>query len=183
MDVFYVATGHIKVYDITAQGIEKLILILGPGDVFPLLWTFRGVSSLHYFYESLDDVVLKVIPCEDFIKAVKENHRITLNMLQYFVDTTKDLMSRIECIEASGAKRKTAQVIMYLALAHGTKATKNSYKVALPITHQSIANMAGITRETASLQLKELENEGLFVMADDTIIANLAKITAFLEEE
>lgn len=166
-DVFHIQKGYVKVYDVTANGDEKLLLILGPGDIFPLVWTFREISPLHYFYETFDESEVCVIPRARLLDSIKKSHEVTKHLLEYFVNRTKDLMSRIECIESTSAKHKVAQVLTYLATAHGDKIAKAAYKVRIPITHQSIADMAGIARETASLQLKELETEKNFSHNDD----------------
>ena len=166
-DVFHIQKGYVKVYDVTAGGDEKLLLILGPGDIFPLVWTFRAVSPLHYFYETFDEADVCVIPRTRLLKSIEQSHEVTSHLLEYFVNRTKDLMSRIECIESTSAKHKVAQVLTYLATAHGDEVSKAGFKVRMPITHQSIADMAGIARETASLQLKELESEKTFAYNDD----------------
>lgn len=182
-DVFQIQKGYVKVYDVSAQGNEKLLMILGPDDIFPLVWTFRGSESLHYFYETFDDTEVCVVPRSTLIDSIKESHPITLHLLEYFVERTKQLMSRVECIEATSAKHKVAQVMSYLAEAHGKSVAQNGYKVELPVTHQSIADMAGITRETASLQIKELEKAEIIENANSSYLIHTDRIEDFLSEE
>lgn len=157
LNVYYIEKGYVKIYDIDVQGNEKLLLILGPGDIFPIVWAFEYSEPIHYFYETYSDVTLRSVEREAMVKRVEDEHKVAQEMLRYFVLRIKQLMSRIECIEATSAFHKVAQVLSYLAEAHGTKIAKDAYKINFSITHQSIANMAGITRETASLQLKEIE--------------------------
>lgn len=169
-DVFRITSGYVKVYDVTAQGSEKLLIILGPGDIFPLVWTFRGTDALHYFYETIDESEVAVVPREELIGGLKESHAFAVHLLEYFVQRSADLMKRIECIEGTSAKHKVAQVLDYLAQSQGDEIADDTYKVRIPITHQMIADMAGITRETASLQLKKLEKANVFENKNDNNI-------------
>ena len=182
-DFFRIIDGYVKVYDITAAGNEKLLLILGPNDRFPLVWTFRGVDALHYFYETFDEAEVAVVERKKIVNSIKESHEFTAHLLEYFVGRTADLMKRIDCIEATSAKHKVAQVLGYLAAAHGEKVARGAYRVQLHTTHQSIADMAGVTRETASVQLKELEGEKMFSSSSNELIVHIDRIERFLSGE
>lgn len=183
-DVFYINSGFVKVYDITAQGTEKLMLILGPEDIFPLIWTYGQTNPLHYFYETYDETEVSVLPQEKMLEASDSAHEVTKQLLEYFVDRSQDLMNRIDCIDATSAKHKVAQVLAYLAKAHGDQiADTESYNVRITITHQSIADMAGLTRETASIQLKELEKEKHYKGSGDMLTIHLDRIEDFLTTE
>ena len=179
--VFKIVSGYVEVYDVTAHGNEKLLLILGAGDIFPLLWTFGGNERLHYFYETIDDTEIEVMLREDFIRTVEESHEESLTMLRYFVETSRQLMSRIECIDSTSARHKIAQVLNYLAEAQGENKQGEVYRIKIPITHQAIADMAGVTRETASLQLKALEKKKMFENKDAYLLVHRDKIVEFLE--
>lgn len=181
---FRIKTGYIKMYDITASGEEKLLLILGPGDVFPLIWLFDSSDPLHYFYESITDVKVSVIERAAFVEHLKSSHAFSLHMLQYFVERTSDIMYRLECIEATSAKHKVAQVLAYLAKSHGEEIAQCTNRVRVPTTHQMIADMAGLNRSTASIQMKELEDEKMYKdTANGGFIIHTDRITEFLEKQ
>ncbi len=179
--MYYIQKGHVKVYDITAQGGEKLLLILGPGDMLPVIWTLNGVESLRYFYEAYTSTELIVLPNEALSGMVESNHAATKLLLRYFADQMKDLMLRLDCIESSSAKHKIGQVLDYLARTHAV-CQENVCKLRISMTHQAIADMAGVTRETASLQLKDLENSGVIDPSGRKIIIYKKELRDFLVE-
>ena len=51
--IFFIKSGFVKMYDINQNGDEKLLLVLGPGDMYPIVWTFRETEKLMYFYEAM----------------------------------------------------------------------------------------------------------------------------------
>lgn len=180
-NVFRISKGYVKVYDITSQGEEKLVLILGPEDLFPVVWTFGTSDSLHYFYETMNDTELSFVSRKVIREAVGKSHALSIHLLEYFVERTKDLMLRIDCIESTSAKHKVAQVLLYLANSHGKLIAKDMMKVQLPITHQAVANMSGINRATASTCLKELEDERMFKAKKNSYIIHTDRLEKFLE--
>lgn len=179
--VFLINSGHVKVYDVTSAGSEKLIMILGPGDIFPLIWSFGAIDDLHYFYETFDDAQVAVIERQKLLKAIDEKHELTKELLQYFVDRSQELMTRIDCIDGTSARNKVLQVLLYLATAHGVETLKHDYRLDLQVTHQSIADMAGLTRATASIQLKEIEEDGAFEHVKDAMLISVDRIKELLE--
>lgn len=169
-NVFQIKSGYVKVYDVTSHGSEKLMIILGPGDIFPLVWTFKGGDSLLYFYETSEDAEVAVVARKELLNSFSSSHEFTVHLLEYFVERTSDLMKRIECIEGTSAKHKVGQVLNYLAYSHGDKLNEGGYKIMCNVTHQMVADMAGITRETASLQIKKLEKANLVQNTNSDLI-------------
>ena len=181
-NVFRIKSGYVKVYDISSEGQEKLLIILGKGDIYPLVWTFGASDKLLYFYEAMSDATIEVASRQELMNAIDADHALTKELLKYFVNHTKELMLRIECLEASNAKFKVAQVLDYLVGSHSVKKGKNT-QVCAPITHQNIADMAGLTRETTSIQMKELEKVGVIKQDSDGLIVSSAKLAEFMEQE
>lgn len=183
-DIFIIKNGYVKVYDITGSGEEKLVMLLGYCDLLPQIWSFDKNEPLLYFYEAYSDVELLVVPQKQLVEELNKDHELTKTYLKYFINQTKMLMSRIECLEATGTKNKIALVLMYLAKTHGKKRPVSKVYTILPqTTHQVIANMAGITRETASLQMKKLEREKIVsTNKEHRLDVNLAKLEKLLKK-
>lgn len=161
-DITYrIHSGYVKIYDIGSANNEKLLLILGPGDVFPVMWTFEKADSLLYFYEAITNVELSMLKRKEFTDYISTNLKASNQLLKYMVQAMSDLMSRIECIEATGANHKVGMVLLYLAKTHGKPRSLSTCLIEVPITHQMIADMAGLTRETTSTHLKEFERGGI----------------------
>ncbi len=183
-DVIYITSGFIKIYDISIKGDEKILLIAGKGDIIPLIWKFGKKISLHFFYEVLEDATINVVDREKFINETNVNHAFARELLQYFLDHNTDLMSRIESIEGTSALHKVGQVLSYLCSSHGTETgKKNTSKIKLAVTHQLIANMSGLTRETVSVQMKELRSNKIITTDNSQLFINSTKLEAFLSKD
>jgi len=181
-NMFYIESGYIKVYDILESGNEKLLMILGPGDIFPLIWSFEKNEPLHYFYETIEPSKINLTSRKNLINSVKNDHELAYSTLQYFVNRSDNLMNRLECIDSTSAKHKVAQVLYYLSHAHGKPDKVGWLKIQPEITQQSIADMAGITRETASIQLKHLEESCIYSNDNDELLVNHEGLESFLQK-
>lgn len=60
---------------------------------------------------------------------------------------------------------------------------ENGYKkIEMPLTHQELANMIGATRESVSLVLQKLSNEGVTINVRKTILVQVEKAKERLEQ-
>ena len=180
-DVFFITSGYVKVYDINAKSEEKILVLLGPGDLFPLVWDFEESSSLHYFYEIHQSSEIHVRSRLSVVKETQTSHEFAQELLKYFVNRTKDLTSRLESIEGTSAQHKVGQVLSYLTRSHGDTTLKTKCKILPTITHETIANMAGLARETVSIQMKDLADKKIVQSKDGNIVVNCNALDSFLE--
>lgn len=181
--VFIIKSGFVRVKDISAKGTEKILLLLGPGDIFPVIWTFSKSKALHYFYEAQTDVKLIAGTRGELIKAVKSSHEIAQHLFEYTVNRMSELMTRVETVEATSAKHKLAFVFLYLSETHAKRVAKGTYEILVPLTHQNIADMAGLSRETVSTLTKELEQDELVLSSQETYKAYRLRLKEFLEQD
>lgn len=182
-NVCFIEEGYVKVYDLTASGEERLLLILGPGDVYPVIWTFRESDSLLYFYESITPAKILVSNRKELTKMIDESHEFTKSLLVHFVGRIKELSLRVECIEATNARHKVLQVLDYMIKSHPGKKTRNYIEIPVPLTHQSIANMAGLSRETASIIIKKLQDKKIVIPITAGYKVNEEKLNLEFENE
>jgi len=179
---FKVTKGFVKVYDIDSTGNEKVLLILGEGNIFPVLQPTSVNTETLFFYQALTDIELEVVPAEDFRKELNQSHTLALDMLDYFSALSRDLLYRVECIEATGAKHKIARVLIYLCRHHGEKRQRGNVTISVPLTHKLISDMAGMSRETASVLLKEMEGDKAFrINKEGYFVVNEQKMNDLLD--
>lgn len=182
-NVSYISEGYVKVYDLTSNGEERLLLILGPGDIYPVIWTFRESDSLLYFYESITPAKIYVSNRKELTKMIDESHEFTKSLLNHFVGRIKELSLRVECIEATNAQHKILQVLDYIVKSHPGQTTKDYTDIPVPLTHQTIANMAGLSRETASIIIKKLQDKKVVLPTNGSYKINQDKLAVQLEKE
>lgn len=175
--VFYIQKGIVRSYFISEEG-NELTLILGQaGTVFPLRWAISNIPNI-YNYQAMNEVELWRAPQESFREFLQKNPELLMYVTQQLVNDFSALAYRMQHIVFGNAYAKVASIILTAAKRFGCKEEYgNRIVVELPLTHQQIADSAGVTRETASLEMKKLKENGLITYKGRSIvICNLEKL-------
>src|SRR5258708_3316247 len=72
--IYFVKEGYVKAYTILDSGDTRTIFLLGPGDIFPIVFSVTmqwDDYKIQYFYQSLTDVSLQSIHYDQFKESVE----------------------------------------------------------------------------------------------------------------
>ena len=123
-----------------------------------------------------------VLPISELVKHTKKSLEVSNYMLEKSVETIKELMLRLEAIESTSSAHKVGEVFMYLCRTHSEKAEE--WRTILPpITHQTIADMSALSRETVSLQTKTLIDSGAIKYEKQHYHVNLKVLNQQLNQQ
>lgn len=176
--VHLIKTGYVKAYTILDSGDTRTMFILGPGDIFPIAFSLTlewEDFQIRYFYQSLTDTTVVLVDHEDFRRKVESEPRMSSIYLTYMSASNKAIMYQLEAMKHKTAKNKIMLLLPYLVDKLGKETGTNTYKLQLKLSHQEIADLSGITRETTTALLKELEEEGVIKQQKDTWIIYLTR--------
>lgn len=157
--VFYIKSGYVRVYRVSEQGEELTLIILKPGDFFPLVWK-KDETINNYYLEAITPLEVIRIPQKQFFHFLDIHPEIFQELADNLLVRFGGLLTRIEYLVFGNAYRKVASTIFVCAKRFGKNFGQNII-VDLPLTHKDIANLVGITRETTCLEMKKLERKGL----------------------
>lgn len=171
--VYYIQNGFVKMYNIREDGEVQLLTIYGPDEAFPLSILFDAeAKQSSYYFEAMSDVDLLFQNREALAAKVSDNNNALHVYIEYSRRNSKELTQRLEMLELKSAKQKVALVLPYLMEKCGDDTKNGQCQLLLRLTHADIAEMVGITRETASIQIKELEKEKVLNQTRGTWIIN-----------
>lgn len=159
-NIYLLTSGYVKVSTIHSSGAQRTIIVYAAGDSFPLTSFLSGRGIAHYFYECMTDVELKVMPQQDFQERIKGDLELGEELIGYASRMSDQFVERIEILSAQSARHKVAALLNYLADKTGEDLSGKT-RLNLPLTSQEIADMCGLTRETASMQLQRMKKEGV----------------------
>lgn len=159
--VYFVKKGYAKLYQINEQGDERILMIFPPRSAFPIIPGMRSDEpySLKYFYESMTDMELYQLTTAEFSEILGGNEETSQIMLEYVTKLAGELIRRLGIIENKDANKKLATVLQYLINVCSEELEPGQFKIKLKLTHQDIASLAGLARETTSIQLKQMEKD------------------------
>ncbi|HLL60452.1 MAG TPA: Crp/Fnr family transcriptional regulator, partial [Candidatus Nitrosocosmicus sp.] len=118
-------------------------------------------------------------PKNEFLEYVKKDSQAMTEVTNQILYDYAALIYRMQHIVFGNAYAKVASIILTAAKQFGEKSGED-ISVPIRLTHQQIALSAGITRETASIEIKKLEKKGIIGYKGRMMeVKNLSK----LEEE
>lgn len=162
--IYLVRSGHIKCYTILDSGDTRTMLILGPGDIFPIAFsTTLDWQNYHvkYFYQTLSESTLDLVETADFQTRLESDPKIIRHFLAYLAASNHAILGQLEVMKNKKAINKVELLLPYLVMKLGDKVAKNTYKLRIRLSHQEVADLSGVTRETTTTLVKQLEKSGV----------------------
>jgi CRP/FNR family transcriptional regulator, cyclic AMP receptor protein len=156
-----VQSGIVKVYGITGSGDQRTITLLSAGDIFPVECVFDKSRVSLYYYEAITDCNIFSVPKTDFLAALENDSGLKNHIFQEYMAHYTSATMHIYALEHSHAQDKLVYILQYLVARFGEKQPDGLTRINLRLSHQDIAEMVGLTRETTAVELHRLKDKGL----------------------
>lgn len=168
--LFVVKTGQVKVVLIGEDGREVILSVLGTGDFFGEMSLIDDQPrSAHVI--AMEDSKLLVLYREDFHRCLERTPRIALGLLRALSRRLRSADNKIGGLVLLDVPGRVARLLLELA------DEGNGTTISRSITHHTIAQMVGSSRETVSRTIRAFTERGLLVVSKQTIeIAKRAEL-------
>lgn len=171
--IFYLTNGYVRQYTISKTGIELTLHILKPISYFPMVWAINGTPNV-YNFEALTDVEVGRAPRDEVVSFIKDKPKIIFELMSELLEDYAETLTRVEHLVFSDAYRRVISVLLYIAKHFGEQ-DGNRKVVGNRFTHQDIATLVGVARETASMEMMKLGKKGPVQYSNQSIIINSTK--------
>lgn len=156
--VYFVESGFVRLYSILENGQETTFNIFKPGSYFPMTWAL-GKAQNSFYYETMSPSILRRAPKEAVLDHLEENPPVLLDLTTRVLSGLNGLLTNIEYLFVGNAYRRVMATLLISAKRFGEKSGKDGAIITLPLTHQDIASLTGLTRETVSVVMKKLADK------------------------
>ena len=166
--IFCVNQGFVRQSIISDLGMELTLNILQPISYFPMIWAINSTPNI-YNYEALTQIEVGRAPKQQVLEFIKDKPALILDLMSELLKRYTESLTRIEHLVFSDAYRRVTSVLLYLAQHFGEK---NGDKIIVHhrFTHQDIASLVGVARETVSIELAKLAKSGLVEFVDHAMV-------------
>jgi CRP-like cAMP-binding protein len=152
--LYIVSTGQVKVVLIGEDGREVILSVLGDGDFFGEMALIDDEPrSAHVI--AMKDSQLLVLRRDDFQLQLRDHPTIALKLLRELVQRLRRADEKIGGLVLLDVNGRVAQLLLDLADESGGP------RITRKLTHHTIAQMIGSSRETVSRAMRELVEKGL----------------------
>lgn len=179
-DALYVLrTGLVTLSHVSEDGQESILRVFGPGDVFGEL--FLTVSARPFLATALTACVVTVIPGKTFLHLLSTIPRIGFN----FIGVLSRHLTEMALDRGQSSHKwsfsRLALALLKLARAHGVEG-EGGTAIALPLTHQILADMIGTSRETVTRHLGRLKRQRVVAQEGRNLVIQKARLQALVPE-
>ena len=170
--LYVVATGQVKVVLIGEDGREVILSVMGEGEFFGEMALIDDEPrSAHVI--AMEDSTLLVIRREDFQDLLKQTPGIGLALLRELSRRLRRVDEKVGSLVLLDVNGRVAQLLLELADEAG------SDRITRRLTHHTIAQMIGSSRETVSRTMRELVEKGsIEVSRREIVIRDRAALEA-----
>lgn len=170
---FYIKNGYIKDSCVSPDGREFTLFIFKPGDLFSYNWIYNRVPNEHSF-KAMTDCIVYEKTREGILLFLEQNADVQFMISQNIVKRMRGLMQRMEYMAFGTALQKVASIFAVLAERFG-KETERGIYISLALTQQDVSELIGLSRETTSIEIKKLMNNGLLLRTSRNYIVKSLK--------
>ncbi len=152
--LYIVSSGQVKVVLIGEDGREVILSVLSDGDFFGEMSLIDDEPrSAHVI--AMRDSRLLVLRRDDFQAQIQQHPSVALKVLKVLVQRLRRADAKIGGLVLLDVNGRVARLLLDLADESGGP------KITRRLTHHTIAQMIGSSRETVSRAMRELVERGL----------------------
>lgn len=169
-EVFFIESGTVEFYEVSYTGRKIILETLGAGSFFgDLCESEEPCAWLNNFADAKPGTVLYRLRTKDFLQLISDQPAIALQVIDDISQQLRRAETKIKHFALSdAATRLMAELISY-ARKYGEE---SDCCVIIPrhLTHQQIAEMAGLARETTTMLLNRFKRQRIIEIDTDRTI-------------
>lgn len=177
--VVVVGSGFTKMTRSSAQGSEMAIELLGPGQCMGLLVAIEGREYPLSAIAVTNCWYLK-IPSRELMEIYNANPDFRDHIVRGLGPRLRKAHDMVARMSSGKVEQRIAAVLLILLDSYGEPLDKGT-RIAVPLTRQDLAEMAGTTVETSIRVMSRLQKEGILATDRQMItVLDSASLTASL---
>jgi len=154
--LYVVRSGRLRIFKVSAEGREQVLMVAGPGETFNEVPNFDGGTN-PATAEALEPTTLYLLPKKDLLSIVETEPVVARAMMRVFASHLRHLTALVEDLSFRNVTSRVAKILLAQVQRAGVDADVRPPR----LTQQQMAAMAGTAREVVGRALKALEQQGV----------------------
>jgi CRP-like cAMP-binding protein len=156
---FVVQAGSVKLSQVTPEGHQVVLRLIGPGDAFGGVAAFGG-GTYPVTAEAVTDVSALEWPGTVMTSLMEKYPKLALNALRMVAARLHELQVQYRQLATEKVERRVARALLRL-VEHAGRRTDSGVLIDLPLSREDIAEMTGTTLYTVSRIISRFEADGI----------------------
>ena len=166
---YFVATGKVRLTQLTLGGKRVLVDIISPQRYFGL---FSALANGTYLVsaETIEESYIYWWEAEDIRKLMLRFPQMALNSMTLIVKRFARLQDRVQKLATERVEQRVAYALLDVSQFVGEEENKNGKTIGLTLSHQDLADMAGTNIYSISRVLRKWENDDIVSIGRQRIL-------------
>jgi len=160
--VYIISSGKVKLSKYGSTGKKQILKLLSAGEILGEKTMFDNeIYTAHA--KTLEATTLYFIERNAFIDYLKEHPEVSLRLIEKLCREIKGFQGKLVEIAYEDSNERLARLILLLAKEYGED-TDQGLDVGIELSRADIAELAGMTTETAIRTLSKFKDRGMIAL-------------------
>jgi CRP/FNR family transcriptional regulator, cyclic AMP receptor protein len=166
-NVFVICFGQVKISSTSREGKTMILKIAGPGDLMGLSAALANVPH-EVTAEAIEPCQVKTVRKQEFVDFLNRHGIASMHAAQSLSNEYMTVFHDAKRLALSGsAPGRLARLL--LDWGRNAACGKPEIKFTMALTHEEIANMAGVSRETVTRLLNQFKRDQLITIKGSSL--------------
>jgi CRP/FNR family transcriptional regulator len=153
-----VKQGNVKCVKSSPEGREVTLKVLMPGDLFCCEASAFAGEGHPGCAQSMGEGTIIKIHRKTMLDVIQRNPEAAVNIINYLSLRLRESQDNAKAFALDRAEQRVAAILAKFTLRSGIQEA-NGIRIGVRLTHQDLADMAGLTKETTSRILSRFKKE------------------------
>jgi CRP/FNR family transcriptional regulator len=167
---YLICEGRVKLSKRTSSGKKMILQILGPGDLLGAETVFGG-NYFDSFAETMMETTVHFIDRSALAEMMRSNPHIGAHLIERLSMGVRMLQSKLVETAYEGSHERMANLLLSLAERYGRN-TLGGVDLGMDLTRGELAEMAGLTTETAIRVLSKFQRRGWLTLKRNQVVVH-----------
>ncbi len=167
--IFVLCTGRAKLSTSSSDGKTIILRIAEPGEVLGLSATVSG-KPYEVTVETLEPAQANFVARQDFLNFLRDHGDAALRVAEELSNNYHSAYNEVRALGLStSASEKLSRVLLEWS-ERGKHTAANEIRMKISLTHEEIAQLIGVSRETVTRTFAELKRKQLIQVKGSTLV-------------
>lgn len=160
--LYIICAGKVKLAKHAPHGKKQILKLLGPGEILGEETMFdRDVYTA--YARTLEDSRLHFLEREPLLELLRRHPEVALRFIRKLAQEIKGFQDKLIETSYEGSLERMARLLLLMGGKYGIE-TDRGLDIGVELTRQELAELAGISTETAIRILSRLRDRGLVAL-------------------
>lgn len=176
--LYLLRKGWVNLRLLSQEGQESIVHMFRPGDVFGEI--LLAVPERAFEAVALDRVRVAVLSRSQLLALLQSVPLFGMNFIRLLSARLAEARQELAAFGHADAARRLARALVRLSEQEGEPMPDGRVRLPRLVTHETLANLIGTSRETVSVQMRRLARTGLLRYAGRHLLLRTERLRTLL---